>query len=162
MNTTLLFGGLATAIGTTTILIWRVREGQTPVRLGKIIAPPLGMSTGFCMFFKQEMRFPLEWGIVAFLLGFLIFAWPLILTSRLHKKDGQIWMKRSPAFFVMLLALVTLRISLRSQIEHFISLQQTAGLMFTLAFGMVLHWRIRMLFEFKRLTSAPGSSLKEG
>lgn len=158
MNTHLLFGGLATVVGTTTILIWRVREGQTPLRWGKIVAPPLGMSTGFFMFFKSEFRFPLEWGMVAFLLGALIFAWPLIYTSRLYEKEGQIWMKRSPAFFFTLLALVTIRFGLRSEIEHFISLPQTAGLMFTLAFGMVSHWRARMALEFNRLRNAQANS----
>lgn len=150
MNT-LLLGGVGTAVGTTAILLWRIREGQTPLRKGKIIAPPLGMSTGFCMFFKEEFRVPLEWGLCAFLIGALLFAWPMILTSRLYKEHGQIWLKRSPAFLFTILALIAVRLSARSYIEHFLSLPQTAGLMFTLAFGMVLHWRTRMLLEFNRL-----------
>ncbi|MBN9418814.1 hypothetical protein ABS71_17865 [bacterium SCN 62-11] len=152
MNT-LLLGGVGTAVGTTAILLWRIREGQTPLRKGKIIAPPLGMSTGFCMFFKEEFRYPPEWGLVAFLLGALVFAWPMILTSKLHKENGQIWLKRSPAFFLTILALIAIRLALKQQVQHFITVPQTAGLMFTLAFGMVLHWRTRMLLEFNKLTS---------
>ncbi|MCW5871656.1 MAG: DUF1453 family protein [Candidatus Eremiobacteraeota bacterium] len=99
MNT-LVLGGISTVVGTTAVLLWRVREGQTPVRLGKIIAPPLGMSTGLGMFLAPRFQVPLEWAGVAFLLGALVFAWPLIYTSRLHKdENGQIWMKRSPIFF---------------------------------------------------------------
>jgi len=143
----------STVVGTLGILAWRVREGQTPVRLGKIIAPPLGMSTGFCMFLAPATRVPLEWAAAAFLLGALVFAWPMILTSRLHVQDGKIWMKRSRIFFVILLALVAVRWGLRGTIEHYLSLQQTAGLMFTLAFGMVSHWRIRMLFEYLKLSA---------
>lgn len=150
MNT-LLLGGVGTAVGTTAILIWRFREGQTPLRKGKIIAPPLGMSTGFCMFFKEEFRVPLGWSLCAFLIGALVFAWPMILTSKLHKEQGQIWLKRSPAFLFTILALIVIRLALKQHVEHFLSLPQTAGLMFTLAFGMVLHWRIRMLLEFNRL-----------
>jgi membrane protein CcdC involved in cytochrome C biogenesis len=152
VNTPLLFGGLATAVGTTAILLWRIREGQTPVRKGKIIAPPLGMSTGFCMFFSQRFQVPLAWAGVAFLLGALVFAWPLIYTSRLRKdENGQVWMKRSPIFFFMLLLLVAVRFGLRSYVEHFISYWQTGGLAFILAFGMIIHWRIRMLFDFNKL-----------
>jgi membrane protein CcdC involved in cytochrome C biogenesis len=33
------------------------------------------------------------------------------------------------------------------------SMQQTAGLFFVLAFGMILRWRMRMLFEYKTLTA---------
>lgn len=151
MNT-LVLGGLSTILGTAAVLIWRVREGQSPVRLGKIIAPPLGMSTGFAMFLVPRFQVPLEWAGVAFLLGALLFAWPLIYTSRLHKDEhGQIWMKRSPIFFLMLLALVALRFGMRSYVEHFLTYWQTGGLAFILAFGMIIHWRIRMLYEFKKL-----------
>ncbi len=150
MNTILL-SSVSTAVGTTAILMWRIREGQTPLRIGKIIAPPLGMSLGFCMFFLEKYRFPLAWGLVAFLLGALVFAWPMILTSKLYTEKGHIWLKRSPAFFLTILALIAIRLALRQHIEHFISFYQTAGLMFTLAFGSVLHWRIRMLLEFNRL-----------
>lgn len=151
MNT-LVLGGLGTLLGTAAVLFWRVREGQTPLRLGKIIAPPLGMSTGFAMFLSPHFQVPLAWAQVAFLLGAFVFAWPLIYTSRLHKDErGQIWMKRSPIFFVMLIALLAIRLGMRSYIEHFISVPQTAGLMFILAFGMIVHWRVRMLYEFQKL-----------
>lgn len=144
----------STVIGTLGILAWRVREGQTPVRLGKIIAPPLGMSTGFGMFLSERMQVPWEWAAVAFLSGALIFAWPLIFTSRLHKeKDGQIWMKRSPIFFVMLLALVTVRFGLRSYLEQYVTFWQTGSLAFILAFGMIIHWRLRMLRDFQLLSA---------
>jgi len=139
-----------------------VREGQSPVRLGKIIAPPLGMSTGFGMFFVERMQVPWTWAAVAFLFGALVFAWPLILTSRLHKEqDGRIWMKRSPIFFVLLLILVAVRFGLRSYLEQYITFWQTGSLAFILAFGMITHWRLRMLRDFQKLSAQP-KSLKEG
>lgn len=144
----------STVIGTLGILAWRVREGQSPVRLGKIIAPPLGMSTGFGMFVVERMQVPWTWAAIAFLLGSLIFAWPLIFTSRLHKdKDGQIWMKRSPIFFLMLLVLVAVRFGMRDYLEHFLTFWQTGSLAFILAFGMILHWRLRMLRDFRKLSA---------
>lgn len=151
MNT-LALGGLGTVLGAAAILFWRVREGQSPVRLGKIIAPPLGMSTGFAMFLSPRFQVPLPWAAVAFLLGALLFAWPLIYTSRLHKdENGHIWMRRSPIFFLMLLILMALRFAMRNYVEHFITYWQTAGLAFILAFGMIIHWRLRMLYEFQKL-----------
>lgn len=149
----------STVIGTLGVMAWRVKEGQTPVTLPKIIAPPLGMATGFCMFLSQRMRVPLEWASVAFALGLLVFAWPMILTTRLHKEsDGHIWMKRSPAFFIMLIALAAIRFGLRDYFEHFISYWQTGALAFILAFGGVLHWRLNMLYRFKKLKNEKADS----
>jgi len=144
----------STVVGTLGILAWRVREGQAPVRLGKIIAPPLGMSTGFAMFFSERTQVPCPWTGVAFLFRAFILASPLILTSRLHQEpDGRIWMKRSPIFFFMLLALVTIRFGLRNYLEQYITFWQTGSLAFILAFGMILQWRLRMLRDFKKLSA---------
>ena len=41
------------------VLAWRVREGRTAVTLRKIVIPPLGMATGFCMFLVPAFRIPL-------------------------------------------------------------------------------------------------------
>jgi membrane protein CcdC involved in cytochrome C biogenesis len=37
---------------------------------------------------------------------------------------------------------------------EFLSVQQTAGLLFVLALGMILRWRAWMLFEYRRLIRA--------
>lgn len=149
----------STVVGTLGVMAWRVREGQTPVTLPKIIAPPLGMSTGFCMFFAPRMRIPLEWAGVAFALGVFLFAWPMIFTTRLHKDpDGHVWMRRSPAFFIMLISLAVIRFGLRDYFEQFISYWQTGALAFVLAFGGVLHWRLNMLYKFNKLKSGSADS----
>jgi len=45
-------------IGLLGVLAWRVREGRTAVTVKKIVLPPLGMATGFCMFLVPAFRVP--------------------------------------------------------------------------------------------------------
>ena len=138
-------------IGLIAVLLWRLREGRRPVRLKTILIPPLGMATGFCMFFLQPFRVPLTWGIGVFLVGALLLSLPLIHTSRLVLDGDTVLMQRSKFFFVVVLALAAVRYFARDYIGHIISLQQTAGLFFILAFGMILAWRMSMYVEYKRL-----------
>jgi membrane protein CcdC involved in cytochrome C biogenesis len=111
----------------------------------------IAMSTGFCMFFAPQTRFPFSWGLIAFLVGAGILAVPLAHTSRLEREGEVIMMRRSPAFLVILLVLVAIRFALRSYIDQFISPLETGALFFVLAFGMILRWRVAMLIEYRRL-----------
>lgn len=54
-------------------------------------------------------------------------------------------------FFLVVLVLAMVRFLARNYLGRIISLEQTAGLFFVLAFGMILTWRTSMLFEYKRL-----------
>ena len=147
-----LFGSAASLVGAGIMLAWRFHETRRPVTLPAIVIPPLGMSTGFAMFFAPQMRIPFWWGLVAFLVGAFIFAIPLAHTSRLERDGNTVVMRRSPAFIVILLVLVAIRFALRSYIDQFISPLQTGALFFVLAFGMILRWRVGMWLEYRRLT----------
>lgn len=142
----------AALIGTVAILAWRVRESRRPVSLRSLVIPPLGMSTGFSMFMVPAFRIPLMWGVVAFVLGAFVFAYPLVSTPQLTVEDGLIMMRRSRWFLVVILALAAVRLGLREYISSIISVQQTAGLFFVLAFGMIVRWRTTLLLEYRRLT----------
>ena len=142
----------AALIGTVAILAWRVRESRRPVSLKSLIIPPLGMSTGFSMFAVPAFRIPLMWGLAAFVLGAFVFAYPLVSTPQLTVEDGLIMMRRSRWFLVVILALAAVRLGLREYISSIISVQQTAGLFFVLAFGMIVRWRTTLLMEYRRLT----------
>lgn len=142
----------AALIGTVAILAWRVRESRRPVSLKSLIIPPLGMSTGFSMFVVPAFRIPLMWGLAAFVLGAFVFAYPLVSTPQLTVEDGLIMMRRSRWFLVVILALAAVRLGLREYISSIISVQQTAGLFFVLAFGMIVRWRTTLLMEYRRLT----------
>ena len=89
---------LVSLAGLVAVITWRLREARAAVSLRKIIIPPLGMATGFCMFFIPAFRIPWAWASMAFLIGAVALAWPLLLTTRLIKQGDVVMMKRSSAF----------------------------------------------------------------
>ena len=145
---------LASLVGMTAVLLWRVREGRTAVTLRKIVIPPLGMATGFSMFLVPAFRVPLGWAICAFLVGAAVLAYPLLKSSRLVRDGEAIMMQRSSAFFLIVIVLAVARILARTYIDNFLSMNQTAALFFVLAFGMILRWRLSMLLEYRQLVTA--------
>jgi membrane protein CcdC involved in cytochrome C biogenesis len=138
-------------VGLAGVLIWRVREGRTPVSIRKIVIPPLGMATGFSMFVVPAFRIPWTWAITAFLVGALALAWPLVATTRLVRQGDEIMMRRSAAFFTVIIVLAAIRLLARGYLDAIITGEQTGGLMFVLAFGMIVRWRARMFFDYKKL-----------
>ncbi len=141
-----------TLAGAVAMLTWRAREARRVVTLRSILIPPLGMSTGFSMFAVPATRVPLAWAAGALALGAVVFAIPLIRTSRLVRQDEQILVQRSRAFVAILMGLVAVRFGLRTWIEQYVSPLQTGALFFLLAFGAIVRWRVAMLREFRRLT----------
>jgi membrane protein CcdC involved in cytochrome C biogenesis len=62
-------------------------------------------------------------------------------------------MRRSRSFIAILLGLAALRLALRQYVGQIISPQQTAGLFYILAFGMIVRWRTMMWVQYRRLMS---------
>ena len=151
---------VASVVGLIGVMIWRYREGRSAVTARKIIIPPLGMATGFCMFFDTQFRVPLLWAAIAFLIGAVLLAYPLLATSRLERTGDAIMMRRSSAFFAVVVALAAIRYFARGYFDSILTIPQTAGLFFILAFGMILRWRLRMLSQYRTLTAqtAPAQS----
>jgi membrane protein CcdC involved in cytochrome C biogenesis len=144
----------AAIVGALFVLAWRIRESQRAVTTLSIVIPPLGMSTGFSMFAVPAFRVPLSWGVSAFVLGALVFAYPLLATTRLRRDGDVIMMRRSRAFIFILLGLVAARLLLRDYVGTLLPPTQTAGLFFILAFGMIVRWRSAMFVEYRRLVRA--------
>jgi len=94
-------------------------------------------------------------GLSAFLIGAVVFAYPLLLTSDLHLQDGVIRMKRSSAFFAVIIVLAVVRYLARGFFDRFLTLEQTGALFYLLAFGMILRWRAKLYFAYRALTSSP-------
>ena len=149
---------LVSLAGLVAVTMWRLREARSAVSLRKIIIPPLGMATGFSMFVDSAFRVPLSWAVAAFLIGAVILAWPLLLTTRLELQGQTVRMKRSSAFLVVILVLAAIRIFARGYFDTILTTQQTAGIFFILAFGMIVIWRAKMLMDFRRLTANPETS----
>jgi membrane protein CcdC involved in cytochrome C biogenesis len=139
-------------VGAVAVIMWRLREARTAVSLRKIIIPPLGMATGFSMFVDSAFRVPWTYALSAFLIGAIVLAWPLLLTTRLELQGDTVRMKRSSAFLLVILVLAAVRFFARGYFDTILTAQQTAGVFFILAFGMILIWRAKMLVDFKRLT----------
>ena len=104
-----MMSAIATLAGMAAVFVWRIREGRTAVTVRKILIPPLGMATGFCMFVVPGFRVPLMWAIPAFLIGAIALAWPLLATSRLERDGDAIMMQRSGAFFAVVIVLAAIR-----------------------------------------------------
>jgi Membrane protein involved in cytochrome C biogenesis len=126
------------------VIIVRLKAASKPTSLRKIIAPPLGMATGFLMFVVPDTRIPWLWALAAFAVGAVFFAYPLIATSRFEVKDGRIYLKRSKIFVVIIVALLAVRVLLHDVVDAYVTIPQSAGLFFLLAFGMLLPWRLAM------------------
>ncbi|MGA7107890.1 MAG: cytochrome c biogenesis protein CcdC [Terracidiphilus sp.] len=139
--------------GLLAVTMWRLREARSAVSLKKIVIPPLGMATGFSMFVVPAFRIPWTWAGLAFLIGAAALAWPLLLTTRLERRGDAVMMKRSSAFLAVLLALAATRFLARGYFDTILTGQQTAGIFFILAFGMIVVWRAKLLLDYRRLTA---------
>lgn len=158
MAATQLTSLLITLLAGFMVIFLRLRASNRPTNLRKIVIPPIGMSTGFMMFVAPETRVPFLWGLGAFAVGALLFSYPLIRTTRLERVGGEIYMQRSKAFLWIILGMLAVRIGLHDWLEHHISIVQTAGLFFLLAFGMIVVWRLAMLRAFLRLQGERASA----
>jgi membrane protein CcdC involved in cytochrome C biogenesis len=133
------------------VIFIRLRASRKPVNVMKIIMPPLGMSTGFLMFLYPPMRIPFTWAFLAFAAGVVFFSYPLMLTTKFHVAENQVYVQRSRAFIFILLGLLVIRVALHSYVEEFISVYQTGAIFFILAYGMILPWRVFMYVQFRKL-----------
>jgi len=124
--------------GLVAVMAWRIREGRTAVTIRKIVIPPLGMATGFSMFFVPAFRVPWTWAAIAFAAGAVLLAYPLLATSRLVRDGEAIMMQRSGAFFAVVVVLAAIRYLARGYLDSVLTMQQTAALFFVLAFGMIV------------------------
>ncbi len=138
-------------VGLCGVLAWRVREGRSAVTIKKLVMPPVGMATGFSMFVVPMFRVPWSWALAAFLVGAIVLAYPLLLTSSLRRDGDVIMMKRSSAFFAVVIVLAAVRYFARGYFDKFLTLEQTGGLFFILAFGMILRWRMKLLSLYLKL-----------
>ena len=137
--------------GLVAVTMWRLREAKTAVSLRKIIIPPMGMATGFSMFVVPGFRIPWAWAGLAFAIGAVALAWPLLLTTRLERRGDAVMMKRSSAFLIVILVLAAIRFLAHGYFDTILSAKQTAGVFFILAFGMIVIWRAKMLMDFRRI-----------
>lgn len=142
---------VVTLLSGVAVMFLRLRASNRPTTMRKIIIPPIGMSTGFLMFVVPITRVPWSWALIAFAVGAVLFAYPLIRTSKLERIGDDIVLKRSKMFIFILLGLLIVRLLVHDLVEQHITIPQTGGLFFILAFGMIVVWRVAMLQAFIKL-----------
>ncbi|NEU29270.1 cytochrome c biogenesis protein CcdC [bacterium LRH843] len=128
----------------------RLKATKKPVSVKKIILPPFFMSSGFLMFLYEPTRLSFPQIMEALSVG-MVFSILLIKTSNFEIKDNQIYLRRSKAFFFILVGLLVARVIFKIIIGDAIHFEELAGMFFLLAFGMILPWRISMLFKFRQM-----------
>ena len=132
------------------VIFLRVRRARRPVSVKSIILPPFFMATGFAMFLFPGAATSPVYEVIALCLG-ILFSIPLILSSRFEVIGQEIYLKPSPLLFLILGGLLVVRIIIKLLINDSFTTIQTAGLFFILAFGMLVSWRIAMLYNYRQL-----------
>jgi len=153
--------GISILVGGAVVIFWRIRETRSAVTLKKILIPPAGMATGFSMFAVPAFHIPWIWALISFATGATLLAWPLVATTKLRRQGETIMMKRSPAFLVVIFALLAVRCFADGFFSKFLTVPQTAGTFFILAFGMIVCWRGSMFLAYRRLTARPSAPAVE-
>lgn len=134
----------------TTMIFVRLKASQQPASMKKIILPPIFMSTGAFMFIFPVFRVSWSQVLEALVVG-MIFSIFLIKTSRFEIKNNQIYLIPSKAFVFILFGLLAIRLLAKTYLGTKVSLGETSGMFFLLAFGMIATWRIAMLIKYKKL-----------
>lgn len=130
----------------------RVKASARPTNAKKILIPPLAMSTGMLQFLVPAFR--LTWLEVgeALVVG-LIFSVFLIKTSNFEKRDGEVYLSRSKAFFLVVFALLAIRTVMKAFLGDEVNVFATGGLFYLIAWGMIVPWRIAMYQKYKRIAT---------
>ncbi|WP_068672252.1 CcdC family protein [Oceanobacillus sp. Castelsardo] len=145
ISSTIVFAGMAVFM-----IFIRLKAAKKPASIKKIILPPIMMSTGAWMFIIPEFR--VEWLQVleALSLGIICSIF-LIKTSKFEVKDTEVYLMPSKAFPFILFGLLIVRLVVKLIIGSYISFGETTGMFFLLALGMIVTWRIVMLFQFLKI-----------
>ncbi|SIS37365.1 CcdC family protein [Salimicrobium flavidum] len=151
MNTFLLI--VSTFVGAVMAVVMifvRKKASERPASIKKIILPPLFMSSGALMFVFPMFRISASQVVEAFAVG-VLFSVFLIFTSRFEVWEGRIYLTPSKLFIGVLMGLLAFRIVFKLIIGQVISFGETSGMFFVLAFGMIISWRLAMLYKYIKL-----------
>lgn len=134
----------------TMITLARMRSSKKPVNPKKLLIPPIAMSSGALMFIFEEFRIGPTQILEAVAVG-LLFSIVLIATSKFERRDNDIYLKQSKAFFFILIGILIIRILLKLFLSDTFDVGELGGMFWTLAFAMLWPWRIAMLVQYKKL-----------
>lgn len=133
-----------------TMIVIRSKASKKPTNAKRILLPPFFMSTGALMFLFPPFRVPMIEVILALVIG-MLFSIFLIKSTHMEVKNEEIYLKPSKYFIFLLVILLIIRLLLKSLVSAQISLGETSGIFFLLAFGMIITWRLSMYIQYKKL-----------
>ncbi|MEC5422594.1 cytochrome c biogenesis protein CcdC [Virgibacillus sp. C22-A2] len=133
-----------------TMIFMRLKASKKPASVKKIILPPLFMSTGAFMFVFPEFQISWVQFIEAISVGIICSIF-LIKTSKFEVRNKDIYLIPSKSFIFILFGLLLFRIIFKLAIGSTISFGETSGMFFILAFGMIITWRVSMLYQYIQL-----------
>src|SRR5699024_6664216 len=132
------------------MIIVRLKAAKKPTNAKRIMLPPLFMSTGALMFLFPVFQISWLQFFEAIAVGIICSVF-LIKTSKFEIKNQAIYLIPSKAFAFILIGLLVFRIILKLLVGSTISFGETSGMFFVLAFGMIITWRLSMLYKFLQL-----------
>jgi len=140
-------------IGVAVLIIWRrTRAMYKPVthKPWRILLPLVYVTPGFTILTQPGMELsPLEM-LAAAGIGF-VFSIPLILTTRYEvREDGHIYARKSMAFILTFLGIISLRFFLRGYLME-LNPAHMGMLVFLIAICYLIPWRIACYVKFKQL-----------
>lgn len=147
----LIISTIVAAIMATIMILIRLRMSEQPTSVKKIIIPPLMMSTGGLMFLFPVFHISWIQVLEAFSVGVICSVF-LIKTTQFKVSNHNIYLIPSKAFVFILFGLLAVRIIGKLTIGQSVSFGETSGMFFLLAFGMIITWRIAMLYQFLQLS----------
>jgi|SRR5690625_4793962 len=151
LNMLLLIGSTIVATVMAIVMIFvRLKAAEQPATIKRIIIPPIMMSTGAFMFLIPQFHVPWTQVIEAVFLGVICSVF-LIKTSKFEIRNDNIFLIPSKAFSFILFGLLAIRIIFKLIIGSTISFGETSGMFYLLAFGMIVTWRVAMLYQFIQL-----------
>ncbi|TRM12486.1 cytochrome c biogenesis protein CcdC [Lentibacillus cibarius] len=133
-----------------TMIFVRLKASKKPASVKKILLPPIFMSTGALMFLFPMFQVSWTEVVEAVLVG-MVFSIFLIKTSKFEIRKNDIYLIPSKSFIFILFGLLIVRIVIKLVMGATIALGETSGMFFLLAFGMIVSWRLAMLYKFKKL-----------
>ncbi|HJV16080.1 MAG TPA: cytochrome c biogenesis protein CcdC [Bacillales bacterium] len=145
---------IASSIGAVCMAIFalfvRMKAAKKPATVKKIILPPVFMSSGAMMYISPQFRLTGMEILESIIVG-ILFSILLIKTSSFEIRDNDIYLKRSKAFFFILMGLFVVRLIAKSLLSSTIDFGQLSGMFFFLAYCMIVPWRVTMYVKFKKL-----------
>jgi membrane protein CcdC involved in cytochrome C biogenesis len=132
------------------VMFVRLKSQNKPVTVKKIIIPPFAMSTGALMFIFEMFRISFIQVLEASAIG-VFFSLFLIYTSKFEVRNNEIFLKRSKAFVFILIGLLIVRVIMKLLLSNSLDVGELGGMFFTLAWSMIIPWRVVMLIQYKRL-----------